>query len=151
VLAQEGEASAPENLSQDELDAQVMAGFENLDFAALDAVDAELANQPATFDEFVEEQPMDIPAGEALDVEQYLARAYGYEEQLRERIDAHYRRADLTSIDAAIGQLPERLSPLTMALSAQDMADWLKVYGEGHAALTDLALQIRRLDTAGEA
>jgi hypothetical protein len=44
MLAQPSEVSAPSVLSQEERDAQVMAGFENLDFSALEGLDLSGSN-----------------------------------------------------------------------------------------------------------
>jgi hypothetical protein len=83
-----------------------------------------------------------------IDIDTYMTRAYSYEEQLRERIDDCYRRADLPFIDKALAQLPHRLPPLTRLLSAADMTEWLAFYAEGNEALTELTTRIRQLDLA---
>jgi hypothetical protein len=138
------EAGPRENLSPEERDARVMAGFENLDLSALDGLDFSGAvDEPAGIEAPGEQAP---ESGESLDIDRYMARAYSYEERLRPRVDDHYRRADLTSMDATLAQLPDRLSPLTGPLSAVDMGQWLTLYKEGNEALTDLAVQMRQLD-----
>ena len=138
------EPGPQENLSQEERDARVMAGFENLDLSALDGLEL-----PATIDEPAALEAPSEPtpdSGEELDVGGYLKRAYSYEEHLRPRIDDHYRRADLVSLDATLTQLPDRLRPLTGPLSAADMEEWLALYKAGNEVLTDLAVQMRQLD-----
>jgi hypothetical protein len=156
ILAQPLAGGVPETLSEAERDALVMANFQNLDFAALDGLDFS-STQPVDIEEFESElsvPSMSEPAvseqsaedGEEPDVERYLARAYGYEELLRDRIDHCYRSADLSAMDAALLQLPSRLRPLTGRLSAADMTDWLTLYAEGNEVLTDITAQMRRLD-----
>jgi hypothetical protein len=145
ALAHPPEISAPENLSQDELDARVLAGFENLDLSALDGLD--LSSSPPDSVGFEASTPEEISASDGeLDVEQYLARAYTYEEQLRSRIDAHYRRADLGVMDTLLTQLPPHLHSLTTPLTAVDMEEWLTLYKNGNEVLTDLVLTMRQLD-----
>jgi len=158
LLAQpsEVESQAPlsqENLSQDERDARILASFENLDFSALDDLNLSSITTEA---DGVEAPPLEpaVPAtseqaiegAEEIDVERYLARAYSHEEQLRERIDSHYLRADLPAMKAALLQLPSGLRMLTGPLSATDVVDWLALYDAGNTVLIDLTTEMRRLD-----
>jgi hypothetical protein len=141
LLAQPSEApSELDTLSDEERDARVLASFENLDLSALDALD--LSKHDA--------EPLELPepasSDEELDVEQYLARAYDTEEQLRERIDSHYSRVDLTAMDASLQELPKHLPALTGPLSATEIGNWLTVYEEGNDVLTNLTAEIRQLD-----
>lgn len=155
ILAQTPEPSPLEDLSDAEHDARVLASFENIDLSSLDGLGVASAPEDAHLDELLPElpaQPMSEPLAESdeeLDVERYLARAYSYEEQLRGRIDACYGRADLPGMNAALLQLPHRLSPLTVRLSAAQMEAWLALYAQGHEALGDLTIQVRRLDMGG--
>lgn len=150
ILAQTPEAGVLENLTDEERDARVLASFENMDLSALDGLGV------SSDESVIEESPFElstdptnepvIESDEPLDIERYMARAYSYEEQLRGRIDDCHRRADLSAMDTALRQLPDHLRPLTGQLSAADMEDWLGLYADGNEALTDLTIQMRRLD-----
>ena len=142
-----------ESLSQDECDARILASFENLDFSALDGLDlSSITTEPGG----VEAPPLEPSAlatseqpnegNEEIDVERYLARAYSHEEQLRERIDSHYLRADRPAMQAALLQLPSRLRALTGPLTTADVLDWLTLYDAGNTVLIDLTTEMRRLD-----
>lgn len=150
IISETPEADPIENLSDEERDARVLASFANMDLSALDGVgvssDAEMPE--SLFEEHPAPSIGDSLAGsdEELDVERYLARAYSYEVQLRERIDDCYRRADLAEMDAALLQLPQHLPPLTSQLSATQMEEWLALYAQDNEVLGNLTIQIRRLD-----
>lgn len=147
ALAHSGEASAPsadEELTPDERDARVLAGFENLDFSALDGLDLSHVT-PEPFD--AQALPMKYPdGGEVFSIESYLERAYSSEHSLQERVAHHYHHADIPALNATLLNLPEGLPPLTRPLSATDMTEWLTVYASGSELLTDLIATIRRLD-----
>jgi hypothetical protein len=174
VFAELPAAAPAEELTQEEIDARVAASFENLDLSALDGLgvaspdeaplDLEALSRQADQELAELEKMMSAarlsPGGEApddeqsgddsdgeIDIDRYMARAYSYEEQLRERIDGHYQRADLTALNAALAQLPTHLSSLTEPMSAEDIREWLKLYDDGHEVLTDLTIHIRQLDT----
>lgn len=152
ILAQTPQVGDLENLSDEERDARVLASFENMDLSALDGLGV-ASDEPVDIDESalaMSADSMSEPAaesGEPLDVERYMARAYSYEEQLRGRIDDCRRRADLPAMDTALRQLPSHLRPLTSRLSAADMEHWLTLYADGNEALSDLTIQMRRLDS----
>lgn len=155
ILAQTPAVDSLENLSEAERDARVLASFENIDLSALDGLGLADTTEPVDVAELPSELLMH-PVGEQpdesdaeLDVERYLARAYSYEEQLRERIDDCYRRADLPGLDAALLQLPKHLPALTARLSAARMEEWLALYAQGNEVLDDLTIKIRRLDMGG--
>lgn len=141
ALAEPVAEPAVESLSQDELDARVLAGFENLDFSALDAVTSD--GEP-----LVREEGALLPGdvSEPFELERYLINAYAAEERLRERVDEHYRRVDALALTAALARLPANLPALTTPLAAGDMASWVEFYRSGDPTLSDLVLQIRRLD-----
>jgi hypothetical protein len=141
ALAEPVAEPAVENLSQDELDARVLAGFDNLDFSALDAVTSD--GEP-----LVREEGALLPGdvSEPFELERYLVNAYAAEERVRERVDEHYRRVDVLALTAALAQLPANLPALTTPLAAGDMARWVEFYRNGDPTLRDLVLQIRRLD-----
>jgi hypothetical protein len=155
ILAQTPQPGPLEHLSDEERDARVLASFENIDLSALDGLGVANTTEDAHLDELPPELPAEsmseppTEGDEELDVERYLARAYSYEEQLRGRIDDCYGRADLSGMEAALLQLPDHLSALTGQLSAAQMEEWLALYEQGHAALGDLTIQIRRLDMGG--
>jgi hypothetical protein len=155
ILAQTPQPGPQENLSDEERDARVLASFENIDLSALDGLGVASAADDAHLDELLPElsaqsmSELPVEGDAALDVERYLARAYSYEEQLRGRIDDCYGRADLFAVQSALLQLPGHLAPLTVQLSAAQMEEWLALYGQGHEALGDLTIQIRRLDMGG--
>lgn len=134
-------------LSEDELEAKMLAGFDNLDWSALDALN--LDNEAPLDIEPASDQVAGMPEGE-FSLEQYLQRAYDCEAPLSERLDDHYERVDLQFIEAVLSQLPAELPPLTRRLSAADMQEWLRIYGEGHAGLGDLIARIRQLDMMRE-
>ena len=155
ILAHTPESGLVENLSDEERDARMLASFENIDLSALDGLGVSDTTDIADIEEFLPPLPthsMSEPLTESdaeLDVERYLVRAYSYEEQLRERIDDCYRRADLSAMDTALLQLPNHLPPLTAQLSAAQMEQWLALYAQGNEVLGDLTIRIRRLDTGG--
>lgn len=95
---------------------------------------------------------MDESFDDGPDIAGYLERAYGYEEELRERIDHCYLHANLPSLQAGLQELPGTLNSLASELTAAQMAEWLDLHARGHAALTELVTHIRRLDIgAGKA
>lgn len=141
ALAEPVAEPAVENLSQDELDARVLAGFDNLDFSALDAVTSD--GEP-----LVREEGALLPGdvSEPFELELYLVNAYAAEQRMRERVDEHYRRVDALALTAGLARLPANLPALTTALAASDMERWVEFYRSGDPTLRDLVLQIRALD-----
>lgn len=141
ALAEPVAEPAVENLSQDELDARVLAGFDNLDFAALDAVTSD--GEP-----LVREEGALLPGdvSEPFELELYLVNAYAAEQRMRERVDEHYRRVDALALTAGLARLPANLPALTTPLAASDMERWVEFYRSGDPTLRDLVLQIRALD-----
>src|SRR5262245_39810752 len=150
VLAEPQETN-PESLTEEQLQARVMANLANLDLSALDAVYEKVASgvvTPAGIDEPQDAAAMTAGNDEPFDLERYLSQAYGSADQLRDRIDHHYQRADLTAMRSALTQLPSHLPSLTQPLSAEDMGVWVETYGQGNDALDDLLLKLRALDAA---
>jgi hypothetical protein len=147
------------HLSDEELQAQIMADFEKLNASPPQEWSApdESADEPVELSEETTEDVVlpplseseDAEADEEIDIEKYLSRAYSHEEELRERVDAHFKRADLGAIESALAQLPDSLPSLTGPLTATDIAEWLNLYDQEHPALNDLTLRIRQLDTGG--
>lgn len=152
LLAEPVDTGPVEELTEEERDARMLASFENLDLSALDGIGVATGDEATDLEAFPVEPPAfslaDLPAddGEEFDIETYMARAYGFADQLQSRIDHCYRNADLSALDVALLQLPERFSPLTGKLGAADMEQWLELYHEGHEVLGDLATEMRRLD-----
>jgi hypothetical protein len=130
-------------LTQEELDAQVLASFENLDFSAMDGLDV-----PRLSGAFAPVESDVAPNNEPFDLARYLDRAYAAQEQLRDRIDAHFARVDQDAVQSALGRLPFDSPLLTEPLSADDMVVWLKRHETGDPALNDLVVRIRRLDVS---
>jgi hypothetical protein len=129
-------------LTQDELDAQVLASFENLDFSAMEGL-----NVPRFRGIGVPVESEDVARdSDPFDLERYLDRAYAAQDQLRERLDAHLARVDLDAVRSALGRLPFDLPLLTEPLSANEMVRWLKRYEAGDAALSELVVMVRQLD-----
>lgn len=151
ILSQPAEANPVANLTQEEIDAQVAAGFQNLDWSALD-----LLNHSTPPDSPLDLQALEAPPDlasfenienpEPLDVGKYLTRAYSHLEDLQARINAHYSAVDLPALHAALSQLPVELRALTGPLSAEEIQEWLKLYNDNNDALGQLTIEIRRLD-----
>jgi len=131
-------------LSQEELDAQVLASFENLDFSAMEGLHVDAFRDAGDSAEVTERAQATAP----FDLDDYLGRAYAAEEQLRERMDVSLARVDLDAVRSALGRLPPDLPLLTEPLSADEMRRWLERYETGDAALNELVVAIRRLDMA---
>lgn len=152
MLAQPVETGPIEELTEEEREARMLASFENMDLSALDGIGVATGDEPTDFAAFPVEPSAfsldDMPADsdEEFNIETYMTRAYGFADQLQSRIDYCYRHADLSAMDVALLQLPERLRPLTAKLSAADMDEWLALYHEGDQVLGDLATEMRRLD-----
>jgi hypothetical protein len=147
------------HLSDEELQARILADFEKLNASPPQewSVPDESADEPVEPGEETAEDVVlpplsesgDAEAGEEIDIEKYLSRAYSHEEELRERVDTHFKRADIGAIESVLRQLPDSLPPLTGPLTAADISEWLNLYDQEHPALNDLTLRIRQLDTGG--
>jgi hypothetical protein len=132
---------------QDEQDTTVLGGFEDLDFSALEQVDINTSVpwQNPVLEQSAVERPEEYDG--LLDIERYLTRAYASEEKLRERIDAYYQKADLSALEAGLGELPSQMPPLTGPMSAVEMESWLERYMDADLALTELTAQIHPLSS----
>jgi hypothetical protein len=140
VFDQPVEPSVPADLTQEELEAQVLASFDNLDLTALDNLDI------GAFDASAESSH--VPARETSEpfaLDRYLDRAYAAESELRARVDALFGRADHAALQSDLDALPRELPPLTGLLSARDMTQWLEHYERGNDALNSLVVRIRQL------
>jgi len=126
-----------------EQDTPMLAGFDDLDFSALEQVEIDTSVPWQTpFPEQSAVEPFE-EYDELSDIERYLARAYASEEQLRERLDTLYQEADLSALKAGLGELPSQMPRLTGPMSAIDMERWLERYADADLALTELMAQIR--------
>jgi len=125
MLREPAAPEAPVTLSAEERDAQVLAGFDNLDFSALEELDLSSINAL--------QLGADTPPSP---------------EQIEQRVDEHYRRADLRAMNEALAQLPVGMASLTGPLLASELTDWLALYEQGHAVLIELTRQVRQLDQA---
>jgi len=133
-------------------DGDLMAGFEDLDFGALDDLPFFGDQTPAAVgepDAGVPEQSggaAPAPAPAKFDIDRYLQMAYGYEEQIAGRVDRAFARADLARLETMLGALPDALPPLTGALDGAGMQLWLDRYLADEADIGDLVTEVRRLD-----
>jgi hypothetical protein len=143
------------SLTAEELNARVAANFEGIDLAALEGVNFDFSRLPlaasADPQAAVEAPPpvelsAEAAAARESAIGRYLSGAYAHEETLRQRMDEYYQQSDLPALEAALAGLPAQLPPLTRALSAQQMSDWLLVYENGNAALDEVVVQMRQLD-----
>lgn len=125
-----------------------------LDFAALDGLDLGSAAGAALPDDAIADAELPATVGladlaPASDLAAYLASAYAAAPRVRDRFGAGLARIDAGQLAAWLSALPSHLPALTGHLDAPALADWLAVYQQGHAALTDLVCELRRIDQAG--
>ena len=81
--------------------------------------------------------PDEPVAGEASLV-WYLEKAYAVSDQIAPRVDQAMGRVDRVGLGALLACLPGQLAPLTGALNAEDLAQWLACYQAGHGPLVDI-------------
>jgi hypothetical protein len=145
AISESGEvdlASAFQDLDMDALDGLDFFGGED------DAPDPVLTtSQPDLPDPPPAAEPTpDAPAGDP-DLDRYVASSYAFEEQLEDRIDAAYEKADLAELDALLARLPADHAPLTGRMSGTDFGRWLELYEREDEALVELLRRVRLLDT----
>jgi hypothetical protein len=129
-----------------EFEAQVLSGIEEL-MEADSAPAANLAGStPAAFSELAEGSN-DSHEG-ALSLDLYLQRAYAARGRIAARVDDGIARLDLAALERLLNPLPAGLAPLTHALSADELAQWLACYLAGNAALDQIVTLIRGVDTS---
>jgi hypothetical protein len=93
-----------------------------------------------------EPAPPDAAPGADPDLDRYVESSYAFEEQLSDRIDAAFGKADLEGLAALVSALPDDLPPLTARLTGAGFGRWLALYDAEHEGLTELLLRIRQLD-----
>ncbi len=78
------------------------------------------------------------------DVGRYLARALQAREPLAPRIDDSLAKVDQAALAAALATLPADLPPLTGALSAAELEQWIVLYEAEHAGLQQVIEETRK-------
>ena len=156
LLASLPDSSPLPELAPAEAEAQMMKSFENMDMSALDQVWENLRNTPLDPEQVERDVPDDQSRGRATepatggddlpDLDIYMARAYTYKDELRERIDRLFAKADLVALSRQVAQLGGTQSSLTTRLDGVQMAAWLDRYDGDDAVLTGLATEMRRLE-----
>ena len=147
------EASPPAAPLDEAMREQQLAGLDldALDFAALDGLDlggnAGAAPPDDALADF--EAPVAAAAAGLLPADglsAYLARAYAAAPRVSARFRAGQGRIAAGQLAAWLAALPPHLPALTERLEAPALAGWLALYQQGHAALTDLVCELRRID-----
>ena len=128
---------------------------ENFDWSVYDGIDegvealakqreeALAANLPF-FNHCVEMSEEDDGVDGMPEVGRYLARVLEAREPLAARIDDSLAKVDQAALAAALGTLPDDLPPLTSALSAADLEQWVVLYEANHAGLLQVIEQTRK-------
>src|SRR5262249_55427006 len=90
------------------------------------------------------------PDGDVVvDVDTYLQRAYaaGEMDVARAQLDRSLTSDDVVRLSQSAARLSTDLPALTTRLSAAEMSRGLALYESGDAALTELVVDVRRLDS----
>lgn len=87
----------------------------------------------------------DEPVSSGLNLALYLENAYAVADQIAPRVDAGMGRLDMNRLAALLAALPCDLAPLTGALDADALAQWLACYQAGHASLEEIVAMYRGL------
>jgi hypothetical protein len=129
-----------------EFEAQVLSGIEALKEAD-SAPAANLAGPtPVAFSQLAEGSNGSHEG--ALNLDLYLQRAYAARGRIAARVDAGMARLDLAAMARLLNPLPAGLAPLTHALRADELAQWLACYLAGNVALDEIVTLIRGVDTS---
>lgn len=161
-------------LSEEEQRAAEMKRFENLDLSAMDQVWEKLRETPIDYEQIARDAaaappPVRTPRPDPLaqaspgavpgtapedefampDVNVYMQRAYNHEEELRERIDELFAKADLATMDRQLEQLGGAPAPLTAVLTGPQMEAWLERQDGEDEVLSAIATEMRRLEMEG--
>lgn len=84
----------------------------------------------------------------ALNLDFYLQGAYAARGQVADRVDNGMARLDMATMERLFDRLPGELAPLTNALNADELAQWLACYLAGNAALDEIVTLVRGADTS---
>jgi hypothetical protein len=83
-----------------------------------------------------------------VDLEQYMAKAYEFENVIRPRATRHFEKhVDRPALEALLRALPKGLPPLTAQLTGEQMRRWLDTYLLPDETLAELVTSIRALDS----
>lgn len=135
-----------------EHDAAVLAGLAELqaqDAAGYCQADTVCAAPPAAdgvpqFGEISNYQHDDAD-GDELDLGVYLAKAYAAFAGCTAHCDELLPKLDVAKLEELLAVLPGDLPPLTGALTADDLQQWLDLYMEDRTTLGELVTMIRAL------
>jgi len=78
------------------------------------------------------------------DVARYLASVHAARERLAPRIDDSLAKVDHAALAGALATLPTDLPPLTGALSAAELEQWVELYEANHAGLLQVVEETRK-------
>ena len=121
-----------------ELDAAAQTALQQLQAEAELAASAPpLVAQELALPELADGLPGE-PVSSGLNLALYLENAYAVADQIAMRVDAAMGRVDMASLASLLAALPGDLAPLTGALGADDLSQWLTCYQAGHASLEEI-------------
>jgi hypothetical protein len=85
---------------------------------------------------------LDSAAGGGLDLDAYLSKAYSVLANFPSFSEERMAQLDMARLEAILATMPEYLKPLTGALSADELKQWLDCYLAGNNTLDDLVTLI---------
>lgn len=85
---------------------------------------------------------LDSAAGDGLDLGAYLSKAYSVLANFPSVIEERIAQLDMADLEAILSTMPESMTPLTGALSADELKQWLDCYLAGNNTLDNLVTLI---------
>jgi hypothetical protein len=91
---------------------------------------------------------LDGAARDGLDSDVYLSKAYSVLANFPSLSEERMAQLDIARLEAILATMPENMTPLTGALSADELKQWLDCYLAGNNTLDDLVTLICGLTPA---